>query len=203
MNSRFIPARGLTFLVDIVLALFFIAFIYSHLTAFFMGAGLSMLLFALSETFIVLFFLTRSKAKSVTNEPLDFALAIGATFAGLLFRPDTTPLLISDTLILLGVVMQTIALLSLNTSFGIVPANRGVKQGGLYGIVRHPMYAGYFFLYVGYVIGSFSYINFIVFICAQTLQVMRLLAEERHLLTSPEYQEYKKQVRWRLVPFVF
>ena len=168
-----------------------------------MGAGWSMLLFAISETFIVLFFIIRSKAQSVTSEPFDFALAIGATFAGLLFRPDSTPLLIADMLIFFGVIVQTTALLSLNTSFGIVPANRGVKQSGLYGIVRHPMYLGYLFLYVGYVIASFTYINFIIFLIAETLQILRLFAEERHLSLSPEYQVYAQKVRWKMIPFLF
>ena len=44
------------------------------------------------------------------------------------------------------------ALLSLQRSFGIVPANRGIREGGLYRIVRHPLYAAELLVFLGVVL---------------------------------------------------
>ena len=47
-------------------------------------------------------------------------------------------------LMFLGFGIAVSAKLSLCRSFGVVAGNRGVRTGGLYGLVRHPMYLGYF-----------------------------------------------------------
>ena len=85
-----------------------------------------------------------------------------------------------------------------------VQEGQSVVSTGLYGIVRHPMYAAtiWLFLSIPIVLGSFwALICFLpyVFIIA-----VRIIDEEK--LLSKElcgYDEYKKKVRYRLIPFVW
>lgn len=51
------------------------------------------------------------------------------------------------------------AKLCLWRSFGLVAAHRGLKAGGLYAVVRHPMYAGYVISHVGYLLVAPSWWN--------------------------------------------
>ena len=77
----------------------------------------------------------------------DWLLATTATAAPLLVVPaasSPTALVIPGVLlVVLGTCFQLWSKLVLRRSFGIAPANRGVKMGGPYRLVRHPMYAGY------------------------------------------------------------
>jgi protein-S-isoprenylcysteine O-methyltransferase Ste14 len=79
-----------------------------------------------------------------------------------------------------------------------------VISTGLYGIVRHPMYLGGTLLFIGgpLLLGS-------VFGLAIGLQLIILIAvrsvrEEEMLRQELDgYNEYMKEVKWRLIPFVF
>ena len=75
---------------------------------------------------------------------------------------------------------------------------------GLYGIVRHPMYAVtlLLFLMIPLVLGSWYAL--IPFACYPAIIIARLLDEEK-LLTKelPGYAEYKKKVKYRLIPFIW
>ena len=79
-----------------------------------------------------------------------------------------------------------------------------VIDTGLYGIVRHPMYAAtlWLFLSIPVVLGSWwAVICFVPYIA---VIVIRILNEEKVLTASLEgYVEYKKKVRYRLIPFIW
>lgn len=79
-----------------------------------------------------------------------------------------------------------------------------VIDTGLYGIVRHPMYAVtlWLFLSIPVVLGSWwAVICFVPYIA---VIVIRILNEEKVLTASLEgYVEYKKKVRYRLIPFIW
>jgi protein-S-isoprenylcysteine O-methyltransferase Ste14 len=107
------------------------------------------------------------------------------------------------TLFALGALFQISAKIALNRSFGIAPANRGIKRSGPYRYVRHPMYAGYFINNVGLLLLMLSFANAAVYAIAWTAQVMRVLAEERLLSQDPDYRAYMDDVRWRVIPGVF
>ena len=75
---------------------------------------------------------------------------------------------------------------------------------GLYGIVRHPMYAVtvLLFLMIPPVLGSWY--AWIVFACYPGIIVVRLLDEEELLCRElPGYEAYKKKVKYRLIPFIW
>ena len=95
------------------------------------------------------------------------------------------------------------AKLSLNRSFGIVAANRGVKTGGPYAYVRHPMYLGYFLSQAAILIINFSTWNIVVLSIWAASQVLRIHAEERVLMQDAPYLAHATRVPYRLVPWIY
>ena len=104
---------------------------------------------------------------------------------------------------LFGVFLNLSAKLTLRRSFGVVAANRGVKIGGPYRLIRHPMYAGYTLTQLGFLLSGPTLWNLGLYGLALSLQIARILAEERILSNDPAYAEMSGRVRYRLVPYVF
>jgi len=85
-----------------------------------------------------------------------------------------------------------------------VEEGQTVVDTGLYGIVRHPMYAVTIelFLMIPLVLGSWYAL--IAFAFYPAVIVVRLKDEEELLTRElPGYEEYKQKVKWRLFPFVW
>ena len=85
-----------------------------------------------------------------------------------------------------------------------VQEGQTVVDTGLYGIVRHPMYAvtSLLFLSIPLVLGS--WIAFAIFLVYPALMVKRIRNEEQLLEAElPGYREYCKKVRYRMVPFLW
>ncbi len=164
-------------------------------------------LLLLSETAVVLFTLIRRSTGNISMNFGDWLLAITATAAPLMIVPQANdlPLLAIPGVIFVfgGNLWQAAAKLALRRSFGIAPANRGVKVGGVYRFMRHPMYAGYLIVHLGILMLMFSPLNLLIYAIGWWAQVKRLLAEERLLSADPAYRAYQAQVRWRLVPGLF
>jgi protein-S-isoprenylcysteine O-methyltransferase Ste14 len=163
------------------------------------------LLLVLSEGLVVVLLLIRKPTNQISINGLDWAVAAGGTFAVLLVGKGGEPLHapLGAFLILMGLVIHVGAKLSLRRSFGVVPANRGVKVGGFYQLVRHPMYAGYMLTHIGYLFVAPSVWNVAVYAGAWAFLIARIYAEERVLSADPEYQVFKSRVRYRLIPGVF
>jgi len=102
-----------------------------------------------------------------------------------------------------GNAVQLAAKLFLRRSFGIAPANRGIKTDGMYRFVRHPMYAGYLFVHIGILLLMPTVLNAVIYGIGWYAQILRLLAEERLLGEDPAYRDFMMKTRWRLVPGVF
>jgi protein-S-isoprenylcysteine O-methyltransferase Ste14 len=79
--------------------------------------------------------------------------------------------------------------------------NRGIVSSGPYRYVRHPAYASK--LLVFYIQGIFLGQYFLGLLFGFTIiYMLRAWTEERHLSLDPDYIEYKKLVKWRLIPGV-
>lgn len=79
-----------------------------------------------------------------------------------------------------------------------------VISTGLYGVLRHPMYAGVLFLYPGLSLLLASPWGLVTVPFLVATLAVRLLKEEEFLAASlPGYAEYRKKTRWRLIPFVW
>ena len=161
----------------------------------------------ISETSIAVFTLIRRPTEHLSMRLGDWLLAMTATYASLLIVPGVTlvPALVPLGLVLMiaGNLFQIWAKLTLRRSFGVAPANRGIKLNGPYRLVRHPMYAGYAVVHVSVLILMFMPINLVIYIIGWWAQVLRIKAEERVLSEDPGYAAYMQQVKWRLIPGVF
>ena len=85
-----------------------------------------------------------------------------------------------------------------------VEEGQTVVDTGLYGIVRHPMYAVTILLFLMMPLVLGSWFALIPMAFYPVIIVIRLLAEEK-LLTGelPGYEAYRKKVKYRLIPFVW
>ena len=85
-----------------------------------------------------------------------------------------------------------------------VQEGQQVVSTGLYGIVRHPMYAVTLVLFLSMPMVLGSVLAFIVFLAYPFIIMKRIRNEEEFLLRElPGYAEYRQKVKWRLVPFVW
>ena len=85
-----------------------------------------------------------------------------------------------------------------------VQEDQKVISTGLYGIVRHPMYLAtlFMFLPIPLILGSFW--GLIPFALYPLIIVVRILNEEKVLTAGLDgYAEYKRKVKYRLIPFVW
>ena len=85
-----------------------------------------------------------------------------------------------------------------------VQENQKVIDTGLYGIVRHPMYAVTLILFLSMPIVLGSVISFMVFLAYPFIIAGRIKNEEKVLEEGlAGYKEYKQKVKYRLIPFIW
>jgi protein-S-isoprenylcysteine O-methyltransferase Ste14 len=163
--------------------------------------------FFVEQMWFVLAFVLRRPARTVSLRLSDWLLAFAGTFGGVLLRPAGAHpgwgVRAGLSLQLAGLVVCLLSLFALGRSFGFVAADRGLVVRGPYALVRHPVYASYLLIQSGYLLQSVSLRNAIVIVLATGCNVGRVLAEERLLARSGEYEGYRDRVRWRLVPGVW
>lgn len=85
-----------------------------------------------------------------------------------------------------------------------VQEGQQVVSTGLYGVVRHPMYAVTVVLFLSMPLVLGSALAFVVFLAYPAI-IMKRIRNEEDVLTRdlPGYAEYMQQVKWRLIPFVW
>jgi len=85
-----------------------------------------------------------------------------------------------------------------------VQENQKVVDTGLYGIVRHPMYATTIFLFLSMPLVLGSIISFVIFLVYPFIIAKRIKNEEEVLEKELEgYAEYKKKVKYKVIPFIW
>jgi protein-S-isoprenylcysteine O-methyltransferase Ste14 len=162
-----------------------------------------------SEGSVVLFVLFRRLTTDISLRPMDWLTAVLGTTMPLLVVPADLPFEIPGlatvcaALMLAGFLVQIAAKLTLRRSFGIVAANRGIKVGGPYRFIRHPMYAGYVMTHIAFLLYNPSLWNLSVYAIGLGCQIARILAEERVLLQDAAYRDFAAQTRYRLLVGVF
>jgi protein-S-isoprenylcysteine O-methyltransferase Ste14 len=159
------------------------------------------------EMWIVVAYLVRRPARVVSQRPLDWLLAFGGTFGGVLLRPTGAHphwgVVAGFDLQMIGLVLCVASFIALGRSFGFAAADRGLVRRGPYAVVRHPIYASYFFLQMGYLLQSLSLRNALIVTFIWSCNVGRAVVEERLLASSNAYDDYRSHVRWRLLPGVW
>ena len=85
-----------------------------------------------------------------------------------------------------------------------VQSGQKVIDTGLYGIVRHPMYTATILMFLAMPVILGSLVSLAVFLIYPVVIVRRIGNEEEVLEKGLEgYTEYKKKVKYRLVPFIW
>jgi protein-S-isoprenylcysteine O-methyltransferase Ste14 len=191
--------------VDLSLAALYVLFARAHWLAFREHPRPSLVLLVLLETVFAGVILLRRSSDAVSRSPWDWLTTAGGTLAPLLLRPapSARDLVVGEVIQTAGVLLAVLAALSLNRSFGLLPAHRGVKTGGAYRCVRHPLYLFYTIGHVGYLICNPTARNGLVAAVAFALQLARIANEERFLSRYPEYRAYQARTRWRILPYLY
>ena len=155
---------------------------------------------------IIYLTLRRRQANRVDRSPLAWTAAIAGTLGPLALNPSghgPIPDAYTAWLTLAGFGVSSAGLVALGRSFGIVAAHRGIVQHGIYRVIRHPAYAGYFLTHIGFVLAYPTTWNFAVWLIADSLQLVRIMFEERTLKQNDQYLAYMARVRWRMLPGIF
>ncbi len=85
-----------------------------------------------------------------------------------------------------------------------VQENQTVVDTGLYGVVRHPMYAATVLLFLAMPLVLGSWVSFGVFLVYPVLMAVRIGHEEDLLRRELDgYAAYCEKVRWRMIPLIW
>lgn len=190
---------------NLLLVLVFGHFLYDFVIDFAINMRVSILIMMVYESMLVFFLLTRAMPTDVSTNPYDWFVSIAGTWLPLLMRPGWE-INENDVLQILqigGLTISLLGLLSLNKSFGIVAANRGVKTNGVYAYVRHPLYSGYIISLGSFVLQNVTFRNLILYVLLVIFLILRILSEEKFLAKDVTYRCYVQKTEWRLIPFVW
>jgi protein-S-isoprenylcysteine O-methyltransferase Ste14 len=187
-----------------ILVLAFGLMAYASYRKFTDSGSINMLGLCAVNTVFLAIFISRRDATSISASPGLWLIAFGGTLLPLLMRPSLTGpfTTVGNGIQLLGMLGIIASLLSLRRSFGIVPANRGIRTQGLYTVVRHPLYASELLTFGGFAVANPSLLNVSVWLCDFVLQLARAHAEERFLSEDPSYLQYLSRVKYRLIPLI-
>lgn len=85
-----------------------------------------------------------------------------------------------------------------------VQENQQVVDTGLYGVVRHPMYMSTLLLFLSMPLVLGSVLSFVIMLAYFPIIARRIRNEEQVLERGlAGYAEYRRKVRWRILPFVW
>ncbi len=104
----------------------------------------------------------------------------------------------------LGITMLVIVQNGYAAATITVEAGQTLATGGLYGVVRHPMYAGDVIMMAGLPLALGSYWGLAFLLPGLVFLILRILDEEKLLAEElTGYREYSQRVRYRLVPYLW
>jgi len=165
----------------------------------------SYMLFAVN-TLVAVLFLTRREETRITELARDRLVTTVCILMSFSLRPDHGATMISDlgesVLLTLSLVLIFSAYLSLGRSFGLIPADRGVKVKGMYQWVRHPLYGAEMLFFISFLLANFTARNAVFTLGIFLSLHMRAMAEERLLAQDPVYEDFCRRIRKRYIPYV-
>ena len=85
-----------------------------------------------------------------------------------------------------------------------VQKNQKVMDTGLYGVVRHPMYSSTILLFLTMPLILGSLFSFLIF-CIYPIIILKRIKNEEDILEKnlKGYEEYKKKVKYKIIPFIW
>jgi protein-S-isoprenylcysteine O-methyltransferase Ste14 len=164
------------------------------------------LLLLVGESLVVILTCFRRRAHVVNRGAIARIVTMLSMAAPLLVRPYAGAGVISETIAAMiggiGLLVVIGGKISLGYSFGLLPANRGVMNRGLYRIVRHPIYLGYLTTHLPFLAAHPSPWNLALIVIGDSALIVRAFYEEQTLSLDPKYRRYRQDVKWRLLPGV-
>ena len=195
-------------LVNLAVASFYSYYIYDIIIRLATGRCMTLLIALLfRNTSITLVFLLRRPSKLTSRNVGDWIAAAGGTFITYLYTSQAKPIspFVVPTAYIVMIVtafLSTICIVNLGRSFGIVPANRGVKTDLFYGIVRHPLYSLYTIYDLAVISLAFSLHNCCICILHALFSYLRAKREENILVRDETYKQYVSKTRYMFLPGV-
>ncbi len=189
---------------NVLLAIPYYLFILRYSEAALKQPRLSHLLIVVMSFLCFAFAVVRKDPQKVERSPLAVLATAGGTFISLALSPaGSADVFLGNFLQIVGTIFQIAALVSLNRSFGALPAYREIKSCGCYRFVRHPLYFAYIIDIIGFVINNPSAHNIAVVAVATGFLVLRIHYEEAVLFQYQDYARYAGHTKWRLIPLVW
>jgi protein-S-isoprenylcysteine O-methyltransferase Ste14 len=142
----------------------------------------------------------------ITPNPFYWLLAFVASYWGLFVGafvqpgPALAPALVTNSLVILSLLIAAYARLSLGRNIGLVPSQRTIVTGGAYRYVRHPIYTGLLMAYITLVLRMYTPRNLVMALCGICVFVVKSFIEEGFLREDPEYADYLRRVKSRWFP---
>ena len=153
----------------------------------------------------------KQKDQSTLIKLSGLMFVIGFAAAGLDFRFSILPMpkwvmLSACAVFLAGYALYAVVLFQNRYLSRTVRVYEGQKvvDTGLYSIVRHPMYLATILMFLSMPLVQGSVISLAIFLFYPVIIVFRIIGEEK--LLEKElcgYAEYKKKIKYRLIPFVW
>ena len=168
---------------------------------------LSGLMLLTSELLVVVLTIVRRHASQVDRSLRVRVVAAISIVGPFLMRPDESAALLTEPVAFAisgaGLAVVIAGKISLGRSFGLLPATRGVVCSGIYRLIRHPIYLGYFLTHGAFLFANATSWNILALVTADIALVARAHMEERTLMTDVKYQDYARSVPWRLIPRLY
>jgi protein-S-isoprenylcysteine O-methyltransferase Ste14 len=162
----------------------------------------SISVFVLSYGLIIILLIFRRPAIHISTNFFDWATSFLALFLPIALHGNGAPfsILWGTIFLQVGASITLFSVLHLWRSFGIVAADRGIQTGGIYRMVRHPLYAGLIISQIGLLFFMPSISNVLLCFALWVLTVYRIFAEEQLLKLNPQYQLYMQRTPYKLLP---
>ena len=191
---------------NVGLVLLLSLFVYVSIARVVEDHVLTALPLAVNYGFLVILAVARRRPVQTSRRARDWALASTAWLPLILRPADTSEVFaaVGSAIGIIGVILTFVSVAALGRNFGIVAANRGVSTGGVYSVIRHPLYAAETVAMSGFLIANPSLGNLGIVAVTFACIIFRISSEERILKRGSEnYGAYARRVRWRLVPGVY
>lgn len=205
-DQRSASARRWSMFQDASLVCISAVFFYVHGVHAYETRNISNVFFAAEQGLLVWMFLTRRRSQATSQRPWDWVVATLGGWLPLAMRPHESGGFLEfygAGIQVLGLTCVIVSFATLGRSFGVVAANRGLKVGGPYRFVRHPIYFSHSITMLGFVIANLWWYNIALVVTITVFQLARIAAEERVLTATSDYAAYKERVRWRLIPGLY
>lgn len=153
----------------------------------------------------------KEKTQSIVVKLSGLMFVVGFVLAGLDFRFGWVKLpfavnIIATVVFIIAYIIYAEVLREntyLSRTIKVVEGQKVISTG-LYGIVRHPMYFATILLFMAMPLVLGSVISFVVFLAYPIIIAVRIKNEEEVLTRELEgYEEYKKKVKYRMIPFIW